>query len=328
MFFERRTQSSIKHRRLRYLLLLSLRLALLLLLILAFADPYISRPAASMSGNKLLLLVIDNSFSMRAGSRIADARRQAMAVLSSRPPTERAQVMALGSQLQALTSPTEDPGPLRAAVEGVQAGDSRGSLSELARALRSMAETVHTPIELHFFSDMQKSAMPASFAEMTLPANVSLVLHPVADTAVPNWLVESVDAPGQVWDLKKAHVEAVIAGYHTPAAKRTVSLVINGNTVATQAVEVPAGGRATVEFPIPERALRIKPLRGEDRFRGRARCRRYQPLRRRAIGPGKGVAGSRLLRFPIACLFRDRARRFSRRRVHAANGDRGAGGQP
>src|ERR1700679_1016625 len=84
MFFERRTQSSIKHRRLRYLLLLSLRLALLLLLILAFADPYISRPAASISGNKLLLGVIDNSFSMRAGSRIADARRQAMAVLSSR----------------------------------------------------------------------------------------------------------------------------------------------------------------------------------------------------------------------------------------------------
>ena len=108
---------------------------------------------------------------------------------------------------------------------------------------------MHTPIELHFFSDMQKSAMPASFAEMTLPANVSLVLHPVANAAVPNWVVESVNAPGQVWDLKKAHVEAVIAGYHTPAAKRTVSLVINGNTVATQAVDVPAGGRATVEFP-------------------------------------------------------------------------------
>src|SRR5580693_4653607 len=66
MFFERRTQSSIKHRRLRYLLLLSLPLALLLLLILAFADLYISRPAASISGNKLLLVVIDNSFSMRA----------------------------------------------------------------------------------------------------------------------------------------------------------------------------------------------------------------------------------------------------------------------
>ena len=74
MFFERRTQSSIKHRRLRYLLLLSLRLAVLLFLILAFANPFINRSAASMSSDKLLLVVIDNSFSMRAGSRLADAR--------------------------------------------------------------------------------------------------------------------------------------------------------------------------------------------------------------------------------------------------------------
>src|ERR1700740_2373911 len=77
MFFERRTQSSIKHRRLRYLLLLSLRLALLFLLILAFANPFINRPAGAMAGDKLLLLAIDDSFSMRAGMRLADARSQA-----------------------------------------------------------------------------------------------------------------------------------------------------------------------------------------------------------------------------------------------------------
>ena len=46
MFFERRTQSSIQHRRLRYLLLLSLRTLLLLLLVLAFANPFINRTAA------------------------------------------------------------------------------------------------------------------------------------------------------------------------------------------------------------------------------------------------------------------------------------------
>ena len=105
MFFERRTQSSIKHRRLRHLLLLSLRIAVLLLLALAFANPFINRSVASMGGNKLVLLVIDNSFSMRAGSRLADARRAALAVLDSRNPGDRAQVMTLGSQLHALTQP-------------------------------------------------------------------------------------------------------------------------------------------------------------------------------------------------------------------------------
>jgi hypothetical protein len=43
-------------------------------------------------------------------------------------------------------------------------------------------------------------------------------------------------------------VLAVIAGHQTPAATRTVSLVINGTVVATKKAEVPADGRATVAF--------------------------------------------------------------------------------
>ena len=44
MFFERGTQSSTRHRRLRYLLLFALRFALVLLVVLAFADPFVRRP--------------------------------------------------------------------------------------------------------------------------------------------------------------------------------------------------------------------------------------------------------------------------------------------
>jgi len=248
MFFERRTQSSIKHRRLRYLLLLSLRSLLLLLLVLAFANPFINRSAASMNSEKLLLVVIDNSFSMRAGTRLDDARREAISVLSSRRPTDRAEVMAFGSQLQVLAQPSQDSGTLRAAVESLQPGDSRANYGELVRGVRSLAGSVKTPIEFHFFSDMQKTGMPGSFAELALPTNVSLILHPVAKEPVPNWTVESVNAPGQVWDPKKARVQVVVAGFATPAASRTVSLVVNGKTLATQKAEVPANGRATVEF--------------------------------------------------------------------------------
>src|SRR5579871_4913524 len=248
MFFEKRTQSSIKHRRLRYWLLLSLRLALLVLLVLAFANPFINRSAASIASDKLRLIVLDDSFSMRAGTRLADAKKAALAELDSRKPGERAQVIALGSQLQVLTQASIDSAELRAAVESIAPGDSHASFGELGRAIRAMAETTPTPIELHLFTDLQKSGMPASFAEMALPPNVSLVLHPVAKEAVPNWTIESVNAPGQVWDPKKARVQAVIAGFGTPAATRTVSLVLNGKTAATKTVNVPANGRATAEF--------------------------------------------------------------------------------
>ena len=248
MFFERRQQSSIRHRRLRYLLLLSLRLAILVLLALAFANPYIKERAVAASNDKLLLLVIDDSFSMRAGSRLADAKRNATSVLNSQGGAARAQVAALGSRVQVLTQPIQDEASLRAAIASIEPSDSRANFGELARAMRSVSENSPARVELHFFSDMQKSSMPASFSELAMPANVSLVLQPVVKSAEPNWAVESVRAPGRVWDTKKARVEATIAGYQTPAATRTVSLVINGKKAATQSVQVPASGRATVQF--------------------------------------------------------------------------------
>src|SRR5579862_4516862 len=74
MFFESRTQASTRHRRLRYFLLLSLRLLLLLLLIVAFANPFTNRSAAAIASSRLVLLVVDDSFSMRAGTRLDDAK--------------------------------------------------------------------------------------------------------------------------------------------------------------------------------------------------------------------------------------------------------------
>lgn len=251
MFFERGTQSSTRHRKLRYLLLFALRFALVLLLVLAFADPFVKRPAADVNGH-LLLIVLDNSFSMRAGSRFADAKRQALAAIAAKPHGEKAQIMALGGQLDVLTQPITDEAQLRAALEGIQPGDGHANFGELGAALRTMAETVHGPIDLALFSDMQRTAMPANFADMVLPANVKLALHPVAKGAPPpNWTIESVNAPADLpdpKDTKRSRVEAVVAGFGTPAITKTVSLVVNGKTLATKKVNVPANGRATVDF--------------------------------------------------------------------------------
>jgi hypothetical protein len=253
MFFESRTQASTRHRRLRYFLLLSLRLLVLLLLILAFANPFINRDSAAVASSRLVLLVVDNSFSMRAGTRLEDAKAAAMSALSAKGAA-RGQVATFGSQMRLMTQPIEDQSALRAAVQSIQPGDGHGNFGELARAIRSMAEAVHTPIELHVFSDMQRGNIAATFTDMAMPANVRLVTHPVVSKAEPNWTVESVDAPGQVWgkDVKPVHVQAVIAGYGTPAAQRTVSLVVNGKTTATKPVMVPVNGRATVDFPALE----------------------------------------------------------------------------
>ena len=251
MFFERGIQSSTRHRRLKHLLLFALRIALLLLLVFAFANPFIRRSASAANGY-MHLIVLDNSFSMRAGTRFADARQQAMTLLAAKPHDDKAQIVALGGQLEILTQPITDEAQLRSALESIQPGDGRASFGELGRVVRSLTETMHGPIDLHLFSDMQRSAMPGNFADMVLPANVKLFLHPVAQgPIVPNWTVESVDAPADLpdpKDPKHSRVHAVIAGFATPATTKVVSLVVNNKTIMTKRVDIPANGRASVDF--------------------------------------------------------------------------------
>jgi hypothetical protein len=251
MFFERGTQSSTRYRRLRYLLLFALRSAMVLLVAVAFANPYLRRATADANG-RLLLIVLDNSFSMRAGTRFADAKQRALAVLAGKSHRQKTQIMALGGKLEVLTQAIADDAQLRAALDSIQSGDGHANFGDLARAIRPMSEAYRGPIDLHFFSDMQRTAMPANLADIVLPSNVTLLLQPVVpDDASPNWTVESVDAPDSLSDPKdptRSRVRAVVAGFGTPAAAKTVSLVVNGKVTATRRVDVPAAGRATVEF--------------------------------------------------------------------------------
>lgn len=248
MFFERRVQSSVKHKRLRYLLLLSLRVALLILMALAFANPFVARSAGSMGGRKLLIIGIDDSFSMRYADHFSKAKQGALDAVSKLKPGDRGQVLALDSQVHFLTQQTDDPGQLRSAIQALQPGDSRSSYAELSRALRSLSEAAHRPMEVHFFTDAQKSSMPPAFTDLRLGSDTNLVIHSTAVDREPNWTVESVSAPGRIYDPKKVHVQAVVAGLNTPAARKTVSLAIDGKVLESKQVDVPANGRATVDF--------------------------------------------------------------------------------
>ena len=251
MFFERGIQSSTRHRRLKHLLLFALRTALLLLIVLAFANPFVRRSTADLD-HHLLIIVLDNTFSMRAGTRFADAQRQALVTLAAKPHDSAAQIVALDGQVEILTQPIRDETQLRSALESIQPGDGHANFGDLGRAIRSLAETTRQPIDLHLFSDMQRTATPANFADMVLPPSVNLTLHSVAQgTPPPNWTIESIEAPTDLPDPKDrihSRVSAVVAGFNTPASTKTISLVVNGKTIASRKVDVPANGRTTVEF--------------------------------------------------------------------------------
>ncbi len=247
MLFEKREQSSVKHRRLEYLLLFALRTLMLVLLALLFANPFIRRAASATEGKRLTVIAVDRSFSMRADNRLAQAKQLADDVVSKLKPGDQAQVVALGGQVQALTQVVTDPAELRAAIRSIEPSDSHASFGELARYARTLAESTHMPLEVHLASDLQKTAMPPGFTDLRLNPGTTLVFHQVG-RAEPNWTVENVVAPRRVYDPKRVHIQATVAGFGAPAAKRTVSLVLNDKVLQTKTVDVPEGGRALVEF--------------------------------------------------------------------------------
>jgi hypothetical protein len=111
-----------------------------------------------------------------------------------------------------------------------------------------MEQSARVPLEVHFISDMQKSSMPPSFSDLRLAEGTNIVFHSVDGPAQPNWLVESVTAPGKIYDPKKVRVQAVVAGTGTSTARRNISLVLDNKVLDSKSVDIPANGRATVEF--------------------------------------------------------------------------------
>jgi hypothetical protein len=248
LFFERRPQASVHHHRLKYYALLAARLALLILLVLAFAQPFFNQAVPVSSGKRLLVISIDRSFSMRAHGHFAQAQAAARRTLDSASPALPVTVLAVDSFVETLAKPQLGNDAARAAISSLTAVDRASSFGEFARSLRVLAQNSGMQLDVRFFSDLQASSLPPSFADIDPGPQASLTLHSVAESREPNWAVESVTAPARVYK-EHARIVSVIKGWQTESAARKVSLFLDGRLVASQQANVPASGRAGVEFP-------------------------------------------------------------------------------
>ncbi len=250
MFFEKRTQSTIRERRFRHLLLLALRLALLLLLALAFAKPIWERPPAVVAGDipSLHVIALDTSLSMQHSDRWTRAREAANGIIDSLDEGDRAQVIANGPSVSVVTDAIDDRVELRNAVASLAPTAARNSFGDVIEALRSLAPNADYPVEAHLISDYQNTAMPGRFNDLVLPATAALQIHNVAGDAAPNWAVESVKGSRQLFGVDRPKLEVTVGGYATPKVNKRVVLAIDGRQIAAATGEIPENGRATFTF--------------------------------------------------------------------------------
>lgn len=173
MFFRRMPQRTTSRRRLKYLLLLAARCLLVLLLALAFARPYLSRPAASAGLGRqarLFVVLVDRSLSMQYGDRARGAAEAVRRVLGRMGALDQAQLVTFDSEARVLSAPTSDSSLLgRLTADELRPGALATSYAVGLRALEKLAQASKLPVSAFLISDFQKTGWTGGWSAPGLP---------------------------------------------------------------------------------------------------------------------------------------------------------------
>ncbi len=266
MFLEAAEIRRSRRHELRYWLLLLLRLLLLALIVLAFAAPlWRSTVAAGAGGNTLHVIVMDTSMSMQRDEVWQRAQQRALELIDEVRGSSRAMLVAGDHRLRVLVEPVfaGEAGRLRAAVQQLRPGFSRLDFGALVAGAVAWAPGPGESLQLHVVSDLQQSASPLRFADLSPPPGVRLVLEDVGAAEAANGNVRV--AAAQEDPRTPGAIEVRLEGDPAALEDRTLVVELNGEererrgltTASATTVERVALG----ELPVGEHRLtaRLEP---------------------------------------------------------------------
>jgi hypothetical protein len=241
---------SWKRQALRHWPLLLLRILGIVLLILGFARPYLTSKAAQslqMAGPRSIVVLLDNSFSMRFGDHFEKGKRIAEKIINDTSVNDTLQVGLFSDTVQVLNLPARKLKDLSSVLAGVHPGYGKSdSVSVLQYASRQMfLNSGSTSRELHVISDFQDTGWNRG-SELNLGEYVQLVPHAV-DSPVANLAVHS---PRYELDSNHAaHFSVQVASYgKSSPANVVVNLFLNEKSVQEQTVFLKPGEFRVIEF--------------------------------------------------------------------------------
>src|SRR6058998_2975752 len=123
MFLLKVPKRSIRQQKIKNLLLMALRLLILALLVGSFARPYLtqpSKPSASADRNRSIVLMLDNSYSMRYGTNFQRLKAEATSRIDAMRAGDRMALIAFNESAMPLGTPTSDKNALKAALGALE----------------------------------------------------------------------------------------------------------------------------------------------------------------------------------------------------------------
>jgi hypothetical protein len=253
MFLSRIPQPVVKRRSIRDRWLLALRALAIILLVGAFARPFVERPqhaaAADATAAREVVILVDRSQSMSHGDRWQRAVAAARTVIDGLGGSDRATLAFFDASAHVAAPSTTDRARLRQALDGAAPGAAATRYATALRVAESVLAASPLPrLEAVLISDFQRTGWEGS-AGVRLPPGARLTPVPVGGDDVVNLVVTGVTLDrARVTGRERVTATAQLRLYGAQPVRAEVVLEVDGRTVQTQRVAVPAGGTAAVTF--------------------------------------------------------------------------------
>ncbi|MFT3867790.1 MAG: BatA and WFA domain-containing protein [Nibricoccus sp.] len=248
-----------RKQRIRRWIVLLLRCAVFGLLVAAFARPFFPRTA---SGNtRATIIVLDNSFSMRAAERWPWLRNWTLGLLAKATPEETIGLLLMNPKPTWLVPPTRDVKAVALAVERFQPGWlGTQAMPALRFAGEILAAGSADERRIVVVSDQQASGWLNADFTAKLPPGVGLMLSPPVD---PVRLQAALWTPSVQREGDKVTVSIPVKTY-TGSGERTLSLYAGNQLLAisSKTIRLEGGAFQTVvlsgSFPADEKWIRCE----------------------------------------------------------------------
>lgn len=250
-FLEPTRPPATSKRKLRYWLLLALRTLFLALLCFLFAQPWLRAQNDTANAEAVHLVIVDNSFSMRAGDRWQDAKNELSNVVQAIPAKDAVQLYSFASQLKAQTQLGDDRSSLDNALTTIEPSYESADFGELMRYLNKVAGDIDMPVSATFITDAQRANLPVQMNALLANRLNQFTVLSVDGSSPVNY---SLRAEARTSDAVNARISVRLAASDVQnptaleAVSKTVQVSVKGRVVASEAVQLRAGETKTIQF--------------------------------------------------------------------------------
>ena len=252
--------------KIRQLLLLILRALIILLAVLAFARPVLEGPMVAWLGTGVhqqtaFTIILDNSYSMSAGGRVASpftqARKAAQQILDRMQNGDEGLIVLTAVPVKALPErPTTSLDLIQTTLSKIEVSSQTGNIADalsLANAL--LANTTSLNKKVYILTDMQRrdwQALLDTSSAFNIDPSVTMFLYPFDAPDISNVSVDAVAVNERLLIRNQPEqVTAIFTNHSTmPIKDRAISLFVNGVKRDSRMISADPGKSGTVKFNV------------------------------------------------------------------------------